>query len=166
MNAPLDSRQASDGRGATAQAGQARRDGVREYVGYVLAGTALGILFMQAQVLSWFRIQEMFRFQSLHMFGIIGVAIAVAVAGRWTLTRLAPRSAAAQAIANDAAVEAPPMARHLLGGIVFGLGWALLGACPGPIFTLIGAGRTEYVVALAAATAGTWAYGHLQSRLP
>lgn len=141
-------------------------EGLPGYVGYLLAGTALGILFMQAQVLSWFRIQEMFRFQSVHMFGIIGVAIVVAVTGRWLITRLAPGSRAALAIVEDAAVQPPPAAKHLLGGLVFGLGWALLGACPGPIFTLIGAGRTEYVVALIAATVGTWAYGHLHARLP
>jgi uncharacterized membrane protein YedE/YeeE len=166
MNAPLSSDHLRQDDDVATRDGNVPRERAPALVGYVVAGTGLGILFMQAQVLSWFRIQEMFRFQSVHMFGIIGVAIAVAMTGRWLITRLAPASAAARAIADDAATASTPMAKHLLGGLVFGLGWALLGACPGPIFTLIGAGRTEYVVALVAATLGTWAYGTLQSRLP
>lgn len=133
---------------------------------YLAAGTALGVLFMRSEVLSWYRIQEMFRFQAWHMFGIIGVAIGVAAVGRSLVRRLGLTTFAGQPALPRVEATARPSARHLLGGLVFGLGWALLGACPGPIFTLIGAGYTSYVVALAAAVAGTWLYGLAQTRLP
>ena len=162
---------ASAARPTTAEdcAGPAARresDGWLATLGYLAAGTMLGIVFMKAEVLSWYRIQEMFRFQSFHMFGVIGVAVAVATLGRWLLARLGARTLAGQAIDLTTPAPVRPSARHALGGLVFGLGWALLGACPGPIFTLIGAGHSVYIVALLSAIAGTWLYALLQPRLP
>jgi uncharacterized protein len=140
-------------------------DGWLATVGYLAAGTLLGIVFMQSEVLSWYRIQEMFRFQSPHMFGIIGMAVVVATLGRWLLGRFGASTRAGHAV--SAATPPPrPAVRHAFGGLVFGLGWALLGACPGPIFTLIGAGHSVYLVALVSALAGTWLYARLQHRLP
>lgn len=135
----------------------------------ILLGVLFGIILTKAEVISWFRIQEMFRFEAFHMFGIIGSAIAVAAVSR----RLLPPPPAptlcgepiptADASADD---QTGRGTRFWLGGAIFGLGWALTGACPGPLFILIGGGISVMVVALASALAGTWAYGNLRSRLP
>ena len=137
-----------------------------EWLGYLALGTMLGILFVKSEVLSWYRIQEMFRFESFHMYGVIGSALAVASTSLWLMRRRRART-----LRGDA-IHVPPKpwtglgTRYWMGGFVFGLGWALLGACPGPIFALIGSGHTVYIVALASATAGTFAYGLARDRLP
>lgn len=132
---------------------------------YLLIGTLFGILFTKAEVISWFRIQEMFRFQSFHMYGIIGSAVAVAAASVWLIKRFGVRTLDGEVIAI------PPKTlgngtRYWLGGTIFGLGWALTGACPGPLFALIGAGNSVVIVVLLSAVAGTWLYGYLRPRLP
>jgi uncharacterized membrane protein YedE/YeeE len=108
----------------------------------------------------------MFRFQSFHMYGVIAVAIAVAAIGQALLRRFGARSLDGAPIVIEPKLQTPMNTRYWLGGGVFGLGWALLGACPGPIFTLVGAGATIYLVPLAAAIAGTYAYARLGHRLP
>ena len=116
---------------------------------YLLLGTFFGIVLIKSEVVSWFRIQEMFRFQSFHMYGIIGSAIAVG--------------------ALSIQISDKPFRRgtnQILGGIVFGLGWGLLGACPGPIYALIGAGITPMFVGLGAAILGAWTYGQVKPHLP
>lgn len=130
-------------------------------------GVALGVVFLQSEVASWYRIQEMFRFQSLHMYGIIGSAIATASLSTWVLRRAGVQSRAGHPLA------APPKewgdrggARYWLGGLVFGLGWGLLGACPGPLYALIGGGAWPLTLALASALLGAVAYDRLRSRLP
>ncbi len=135
-------------------------------LGYLAAGTGLGLVFIQSQVLSWYRIQEMFRFESIHMYGVIGVAIAVAALGSRVVRLLSPQALDGSAFATTPKVRTPMNVRYWLGGFTFGLGWGLLGACPGPIFTLIGAGHTIYLVPLLAALAGTYAYARVQHRLP
>jgi len=138
-------------------------------LGYLLVGVGLGVVFVQSEVASWFRIQEMFRFQSFHMYGIIGTAVAVAAIGVQVIQRLGLRTIHGEQIRivprdeDGAGIRGP---RYWIGGTLFGMGWALLGACPGPIFTLIGSGVTVMVAALASAMAGTWAYGALQRHLP
>lgn len=118
----------------------------------------------KSEAISWYRIQEMFRFQAFHMYGIIGSALAVGVVMTFLMKRYHIRSLEGEVIQfNSKAVSVP---RYLFGGILFGLGWALTGACPGPIFTLIGNGFTVFVVVLAGAILGTLAYGMLRSRLP
>lgn len=133
---------------------------------FVAAGMVLGILFLKSEVLSWYRIQEMFRFQSFHMYGVIGVAVTVAAVTRALLLRVGARALGGERIDTAPKNWTPFGTRYALGGFVFGLGWALLGACPGPIFTLIGAGHTVYIVGLAAAIGGTYLYGVVQHRLP
>lgn len=133
---------------------------------YLLLGIAFGILLTKAEVISWFRIQEMFRFQSFHMFGTIGAAVAVAAPSLAWLRRRERRSLRGEPIQVPPKEKTRWLARYWLGGTVFGLGWALLGACPGPIFSLIGSGVTVMVVALLAALAGTWAYAALRPVLP
>lgn len=138
-------------------------------VGYLLIGIYLGVIFVQSEVVSWFRIQEMFRFQSFHMYGIIGMAVAVAAVSVQILKRMGLTSATGDAIKlspkqwGDSRI---PGARYWIGGTIFGIGWALLGACPGPIFALLGGGISVLVMALLGALAGTWAYSALRSKLP
>ncbi len=136
------------------------------WLGYLGVGTGLGIVFMQSEVASWYRIQEMFRFQSVHMYGVIAVAVTVAAISRAVLLWLGARSLEGTRIETVPKTWTPFGARYVFGGAVFGLGWALLGACPGPIFTLIGAGHTVYVVALVSAVGGTYLYGAVRQHLP
>jgi uncharacterized membrane protein YedE/YeeE len=137
-----------------------------EVFAYLALGTFLGIVFVKSQVLSWYRIQEMFRFQSFHMYGVIGSAVSVAALSVGAIRRFDVRTLQGHGIAIQPKAWSGLGTRYWLGGFVFGLGWALLGACPGPIYTLIGAGYTVLIVPLAAAIAGTVTYGHLHDRLP
>ncbi len=116
-------------------------------------------------MISWFRIQEMFRFQAFHMYGIIGSAIVTAAVALQLIRRLHLRAA------NGEVITIPPKqlgrgTRYWLGGAIFGLGWALVGACPGPLFALLGAGVGVIAVVILSAVAGTWVYGALRPRLP
>jgi uncharacterized membrane protein YedE/YeeE len=139
---------------------------VLEWIAYLAIGASLGILFVKSEVLSWYRIHEMFRFESFHMYGVIGSALAVASTSLWLMRRAHVRTLQGQAIRVPPKTWGRGGARYWMGGFVFGLGWALLGACPGPIFALIGAGHTVYVVPLAAAMGGTFAYALIRERLP
>ncbi|PEN15278.1 transporter [Longibacter salinarum] len=128
-------------------------------------GIVFGIVLIFSEVVSWFRIQEMFRFQSFHMYGIIGSAVAVAAVSIQVLKRTNARTIRGETIT----ISDKPWNKgtnQLLGGIVFGLGWGLLGACPGPIYALIGAGITPLIVGLFAALLGALTYGHLKPKLP
>jgi len=133
---------------------------------YALLGVFLGFVFTRAEVVSWFRIQEMFRFQSFHMYGIIGSAVAVGALSIWLLKRFSVRSVTNRPLEIPADDFSPPGYQYWLGGTAFGLGWGLLGACPGPIYVLIGNGVTVMVVAFLSAVAGAWTYGALRHRLP
>ena len=132
---------------------------------YFLIGTLFGVVLLESEVISWFRIQEMFRFESFHMYGIIGSAVIVAAVSLEAIKRLQLRDAA------DAPLALPPKTlgsgvRYIAGGTLFGVGWALTGACPGPLVALVGAGVPVMLVAVASALAGTWTYGYLRPRLP
>jgi hypothetical protein len=142
------------------------RTSALEWVLYLLLGSALGVLFVTSQVLSWYRIQEMFRFHSFHMYGVIASAVVVAGVSIWAMRRYEARTMAGAEIRIPAKQWTKGAYRYWQGGFVFGLGWALLGACPGPIFTLIGAGETVFVVPLVSAVAGTLVYGYVNDRLP
>jgi uncharacterized protein len=132
---------------------------------FIAAGAALGILFMKSEVLSWYRIQEMFRFQSFHMYGVIAGALSVATIGMQLIRRLRLHAWNGEPIVIPRKQRTPLEVRYWAGGTIFGLGWGLLGACPGPMFALAGAGITAIVVAILSAMAGTWCYAALQSRL-
>lgn len=151
---------------ATPEAAQAQESRRESLVPYFLVGCYLGIVFIKSEVASWFRIQEMFRFQAFHMYGIIGSAVLVAAIGTWLLKRSGARTAFGGEIAFPDESEGRPSAQHILGGISFGLGWGLMGACPGPIYALIGAGIPVMLFALVGALAGAWVYGLLRPRLP
>lgn len=133
---------------------------------YLFHGAALGLLFTKAEVVSWFRIQEMFRFQSIHMFGTIGSAVIVGAISLIIIKRIGARSLNGERIVVAPKEWTPGLKRYWLGGTLFGLGWSLLGACPGPLFTLVGSGYLVVLVAIASALVGTWAYAFLRDRLP
>jgi uncharacterized membrane protein YedE/YeeE len=130
---------------------------------YLVVGILFGIVFVKAEVVSWFRIQEMFRLQSFHMYGIIGSAVLVGMISVWLIKKF-----------NIKTIYGEPIVFHpktfnkgqIIGGLLFGLGWALTGACPGPLFAQIGTGATVVAVTLLSAVAGTWVYGLLRDRLP
>ena len=131
---------------------------------YLITGIAFGIIMFKSEAASWFRIFEMFQFDSFHMYGIIGSALATGVIGIQLIKRLKLKSFSGEEIII------PPKAKgwknYLFGGILFGLGWGLAGACPGPIFTLIGAGFLPLIFVLAFAILGTFVYGVLRPKLP
>jgi hypothetical protein len=130
---------------------------------YAGVGMLFGIVFVKSEVISWFRIQEMFRLQSFHMYGVIGSAIAVAMFSVWLIKKLQVKT-----------VYGEPVTFHpkqfnkgqIYGGLLFGFGWAMTGACPGPLFAQIGTGATVIVVTLLSAIAGTWIYGYFREKLP
>lgn len=133
---------------------------------YLLLGAGLGFVFTRSEVVSWFRIQEMFRFQAFHMYGIIGSAVAVGAVGVWLIKHLNARSLTNRPLEIPTDRFVAPGYQYWLGGTAFGLGWGLLGACPGPIYVLIGNGVTVMVVAFLSALLGVWTYGAIRHRLP
>lgn len=134
---------------------------------YLLLGVYFGVVLTKSEVISWFRIQEMFRFDSFHMYGIIGAAIAVAALSLWLIRRTGVRTLSGEEIPAPAPKKLGRVnTRYWLGGTIFGMGWALTGACPGPLFALVGNGVLVMLVAILGALAGTWVYGQLRPRLP
>lgn len=130
---------------------------------YALVGMIFGIVFVKAEVISWFRIQEMFRLQSFHMYGVIGTAVVVGMISVWLIKKFNIKTIYGEKI------EFNPKKFNkgqIYGGIIFGLGWAMTGACPGPLFAQIGTGVFVIAVALASAIGGTWVYGYYRDRLP
>lgn len=134
------------------------------YFYYLLIGTFFGFVMTKSEAVSWFRIQEMFRFESFHMYGIIGTAVVVGVIGLAVAKRFGWKSFRGETLRLNPKNMSIP--RYLFGGIVFGLGWALTGACPGPMFTLLGQGIWLIGVVIISATVGTYAYGAVRHRLP
>jgi uncharacterized membrane protein YedE/YeeE len=132
---------------------------------YLFLGIAFGWILTRSEVVSWFRIQEIFRFQSFRMYGIIGSAIATAAISL-ALIKRAGLSSFSGGVISSPAKSLGSGIRYAVGGTVFGLGWALTGACPGPLFALIGNGVSVMIVAVASALAGTWIYGWARPRLP
>lgn len=130
---------------------------------YFVFGIVFGIILTKSEVISWFRIQEMFRFQSFHMYGVIGSAVIVGAISVWLLRVSGVRTMSGDQIRF---ADKPYHKGLLLGGTAFGLGWALTGACPGPLFALAGNGYTVFIVALLAGLGGAWTYGLLRNRLP
>ncbi len=130
---------------------------------YGLLGIAFGIIFVKAEIISWFRIQEMFRFQSFHMYGVIGSAIVVGMISVWLIKKYKAKSMEGETIR----IEPKKFNKgQIYGGLIFGLGWALTGACPGPLFAQIGTGALVISVTLLSAIAGTWVYGRFRHKLP
>ena len=132
---------------------------------YFVLGSLFGVVLTKAEIVSWFRIQEMFRFEAFHMYGIIGSAIAVAAVSVALLRRTGMRAVTGESISIPQKKLGRGY-RYWIGGSLFGVGWALTGACPGPMFALVGAGSSVFIVTVLSALAGTWVYGYLRPRLP
>lgn len=130
---------------------------------YLAVGAAFGIVFVKAEIVSWFRIQEMFRLQSFHMYGVIGSAVAVAMLSVFLIRKFNLKT-----IYGEEIVFHPKEFNkgQIYGGLTFGLGWAITGACPGPLYAQIGSGALVIAVTLLSATLGTWVYGLLREKLP
>ena len=129
----------------------------------MIAGILFGIIIVKSEVISWFRIQEMFRLQSFHMYGVIGSAIAVGMLSIFLIKKFKIKSIDGEAIKLDTKKFNKG---QILGGLLFGCGWALTGACPGPLFAQIGTGVTVVIVTLFFAIVGTWVYGFMREKLP
>lgn len=130
---------------------------------YLLVGIFFGLVFIKSEVISWFRIQEMFRFESFHMYGIIGSAVLVAMISVWLIKKFQIKTIDGEPIVLADKVFSKG---QIIGGLLFGFGWALTGACPGPLFAQIGTGATVIIVTLLSAIGGTWVYGRLRDKLP
>ena len=130
---------------------------------YLLVGVFFGIVFVKAEVISWFRIQEMFQLTSFHMYGVIGTAVITGMISVFLIKRFKIKSLAGEPIVfHDKKFQRG----QIYGGLLFGLGWAITGACPGPLFAQIGSGFAAVGVTLLSAIAGTWVYGYFRNRLP
>lgn len=138
---------------------------MKNYLKYLLAGLFFGFVLVKSEVVSWFRIQEMFRFDSFHMYGIIGMAILVAMISIQLIRRYGVKDREGNPITIPPK-DSEQVVRYLAGGTVFGFGWALTGACPGPLFALTGAGYGIILVPITSAVLGTWVYGVLRPKLP
>ncbi|WP_420151833.1 DUF6691 family protein [Spirosoma sp.] len=130
---------------------------------YMVVGIAFGVVFVKAEIISWFRIQEMFRLDSFHMYGVIGSAVLVGMLSVWLIKRFTIKT-----LQGETVSIAPKKFQkgQIYGGLLFGLGWAITGACPGPLFAQIGSGFVVVGVTLLSAVAGTWLYGYFRERLP
>ena len=130
---------------------------------YLFAGVLFGIILVKSEVISWFRIQEMFHLQSFHMYGVIGSAVVTGIISVFIIKKLNIKTIYGEKI------ELPAKKFNkgqIYGGLLFGFGWALTGACPGPMFAQIGTGALVIIVSLLSAIAGTWVYGLLREKLP
>ena len=131
---------------------------------YLIIGTFFGIVMYKSEAASWFRIYEMFEFGSFHMYGIIGSALVIGVIGTQIIKRNNLKALGGQDMELKPKVMSIP--RYLIGGILFGLGWALAGACPGPMYVLAGAGFGSILIVIFGAILGTFVYGLLRDKLP
>jgi uncharacterized membrane protein YedE/YeeE len=134
------------------------------YLKFITIGFIFGIIMYKSQAVSWFRIYEMFRFESFHMYGIIGSAVILGIGMVQLIKRKNLKNIHGEEIQFTPKVKSVP--RYLIGGLIFGLGWALAGACPGPMYVLIGTGVWSILIVLGAAIVGTFLYGVLRDKLP
>ena len=130
---------------------------------FLAAGIFFGIILIKSEVMSWYRIQEMFRLQSFHMYGVIGSAVVTGI-----ISILIIKKTGAKTLYGEPITFQPKTFNkgQIFGGLLFGFGWALTGACPGPLFAQIGAGFSVVIVTLFSAILGTWVYGKFRDRLP
>ena len=130
---------------------------------YTFIGMLFGIVFVKAEIISWFRIQEMFRLQSFHMYGVIGTAVVVGAISVFLIKKFKVKTIHGEEIKI---ADKEFNKGQIYGGLLFGFGWALTGACPGPLFAHIGAGFYAVLVVILSAIAGTWTYGYFREKLP
>ena len=135
-----------------------------KFIKFLILGTLFGIVMAKSEAFSWFRIQEMFRFQAFHMYGIIGTAVTLGVIGVALIKKFKLRDISGNAITFY--LKEKSIWRYLIGGTIFGLGWALSGACPGPMVVNIGYGYLSMIVVFLFAIIGTYLYGIIKDKLP
>lgn len=133
-------------------------------IAFLLIGIFFGIVLIKSEAASWFRIYEMFQFKSFHMYGIIGTAVGLGILIIQLIRRFNIKSFYGAEITIDPKEKS--YSRYLIGGSLFGLGWALAGACPGPMFALTGAGFYPILIVIVSATLGTFLYGYFKEKLP
>lgn len=141
----------------------AKKETIGSYIKYLIMGILFGIILVKSEVISWYRIQEMFRLQSFHMYGVIGSAVVTGMISVWLIKKFNIKTISGEKI------ELPAKKFNkgqIYGGLIFGFGWAITGACPGPLFAQIGTGYSVIIVTLLSAVAGTWVYGYLREKLP
>ncbi|MDP5199505.1 DUF6691 family protein [Flavobacterium sp. DG2-3] len=149
-----------DGEGINASQ---KKESVFGNLKYLIVGIFFGIVFVKAEIISWFRIQEMFNLESFHMYGVIGCAVVVGLISVQLIKKFNIKTL------DGEKIEIQPKTFNkgqIYGGLLFGFGWAITGACPGPLFAQIGTGATVIVVTLLSAIAGTWFYGLIKDKLP
>ena len=142
---------------------QPGKESILSYTKYLFMGILFGIILVKSEVISWYRIQEMFRLQSFHMFGVIGSAVVTGIISVWAIKKFNIKAISGEKI------ELPTKKFNkgqIYGGLIFGFGWAITGACPGPLFAQLGAGFSVVFVTLISAIAGTWFYGRFREKLP
>ena len=135
-----------------------------KYLKFLLVGVAFGIVMTKAEIISWYRIYEMFRFESFHMYGVIGSAVILGAIVILLIKRSKLKSSKGEEI--KFVDKKKSIVRYLVGGIIFGLGWAMTGACPGPMFVLLGNGVFSILIVIGSAVVGTFLYGLLKDKLP
>ena len=135
-----------------------------KFIKYLLVGIFFGIVLVKSEAVSWYRIFEMFKFQSFHMYGIIGSAVILGVISIGLIKLLELKSIEGEKI--RILPKEKGLVRNLLGGTIFGLGWALAGACPGPMYILVGTGVFSMLIVILAAILGTFVYGVIKDKLP
>ena len=142
---------------------QQKTESVLSYAKYLIMGLLFGIILVKSEVISWYRIQEMFRLQSFHMFGVIGSAVVTGIISVLLIKKFNIKSI------DGEKIELPTKEFNkgqIYGGLIFGFGWAITGFCPGPLFAQIGSGFSVIIVTLFSAVAGTWVYGLIREKLP
>lgn len=145
------------------QADHPRKQSMLSYVKYLIMGLFFGIILVKSEVISWYRIQEMFRLQSFHMFGVIGSAVLTGIISVWLIKKFNIKTIKGETIELTTKKFNKG---QIYGGLIFGFGWAITGACPGPLFAQIGSGFSVIIITLLSAIAGTWVYGLLKEKLP
>ena len=130
---------------------------------YLILGFFFGIFLVKSEVISWYRIQEMFRLQSFHMFGVIGSAVITGIISIWIIKKNNIKTISGEKIELPAKTF---QKGQIYGGLLFGFGWAITGACPGPLFAQIGSGFSVIIITLLSAIGGTWVYGYIREKLP
>lgn len=135
-----------------------------KYIKFFLIGILFGIVMSKAEIISWYRIYEMFKFQSFHMYGIIGSAVMLGMVSMFLFRKKMVKTFEGEEI--HVIPKKKGLSRNLLGGILFGLGWALAGACPGPMFVLVGKGVVSILVVIFGATLGAFFYGLFKDKIP
>tara|TARA_Y100001954_G_C15728087_1_gene561791 strand:+ start:382 stop:795 length:414 start_codon:yes stop_codon:yes gene_type:complete len=135
-----------------------------KYLKFLLIGIIFGIVLVKSEVISWFRIQEMFRFQAFHMYGIIGTAVVIGAISIFLIRKFNIKAIDG----SEIKLNEKPFNKigNISGGVIFGLGWALTGACPGPLYALVGSGFTIIIIALMSAALGVFCYGLIKDKLP